>query len=77
LACRAVHVSAERLGQVSLPAIVHLQGGHYVVLHEWSATTALVGDPAAGIVPWSAVFLAQHYSGSLILFDRPAKRAAT
>jgi Peptidase C39 family len=68
LACAAVRVSPDRLGQVSLPAVVHLLSGHYIVLHELSATGAVVGDPAAGIAVWSTEHLAQQCSGSLLLF---------
>ena len=73
LVCRAVRVSADRLRQASLPAIALLRGGHYVVLHELGAAGVVVGDPAAGIVTWHLDFLAQRYSGSLVLFDRPAE----
>lgn len=69
LACQAVRVSAERLRQVRLPAIAHLRDGHYVVLHELGAAAAVVGDPASGVVTWHIDFLAQCYSGSLVLFD--------
>jgi CRP-like cAMP-binding protein len=68
LACRGATVSAQRLGQVGLPAIAHLSGGHYVVLHELSAANVVVGDPAAGIVTWSTAYLAHCYTGSLLLF---------
>jgi CRP-like cAMP-binding protein len=73
LPCQPVRVSADRLRQVSLPALAHLRDGHYVVLHEVGETGVVVGDPAAGIVTWHVDFLAQCYSGSLLLFDRPAE----
>ncbi len=72
LPCQAVRISADRLGQVSLPAIAHLSDGHYVVLHEIGPAGAVVGDPATGIVAWSVRFLSQYYSESLLLFDGPA-----
>jgi hypothetical protein len=43
------------------------------VLHELGAGSVVVGDPAAGIVTWVMDFLAQAYSGSLMLFDRPGE----
>jgi ABC-type bacteriocin/lantibiotic exporter with double-glycine peptidase domain len=55
-----------------MPAIALLRHGHYVVLHELGAARVVVGDPAAGIVTWSHDFFAQCYSGSLVLFERPA-----
>lgn len=71
--CRAVRVSADRLQQVSLPAIALLRDGHYVVLHELGAAGLVVGDPASGIVTWHLDFFAQRYSGSVVLIDRPAE----
>jgi CRP-like cAMP-binding protein len=73
LACQAARVSADRLRQVSLPAIALLRDGHYVVLHELGARSVVIGDPASGIVTWHIDFLAERYSGSLALFDRPAE----
>ena len=69
LACQSVRVSVDRLGQVSLPAVAHLNDGHYVVLHELGAGGVVVGDPAAGIVTWSREHLTRRYSGALQLFD--------
>lgn len=73
LPCKAVRVPADRLQQVSLPAIAHLSNGHYVVLHEVGAARVVVGDPAAGLVTWHADFLAQRYSGALLIMDRLAE----
>jgi ABC-type bacteriocin/lantibiotic exporter with double-glycine peptidase domain len=72
LRCQAVRVSADRLGQVNLPAVAHLSGGHYVVLHEMGETGVVIGDPASGIVTWNMAFLSRSYTGSLLLFDWPA-----
>jgi CRP-like cAMP-binding protein len=72
LPCRAGRVSVDRLGQVKLPAIAHLSGGHYVVLHELTETDVVIGDPASGIVTWNMAFLAQCYTGLLVLFDWPS-----
>src|SRR5262249_38373023 len=49
LPCQSVRVSVDRLGQVSLPAVAHLNDGHYVVLHELDPGGVVVGDPATGI----------------------------
>jgi hypothetical protein len=75
LPCRAVRVSVDRLGQVKFPAIAHLSGGHYAVLHELTECAVVIGDPASGIVTWNMAFLAQSYTGSLVLFDWPPSRA--
>jgi CRP-like cAMP-binding protein len=69
LHARAVQVSVERLEQVKLPAIAHLTGGHYVVLHEVSETGIVIGDPASGIVTWKPFVLGQCFTGSLLIFD--------
>lgn len=71
LSCTAVRVSLDRVGQVRLPAIAHLNGGHYVVLHELTPTGMVVGDPATGLVSWSVPFLAQVATGSLLLCATP------
>jgi ATP-binding cassette subfamily B protein len=71
LTCQPVRVSVDRLKQVSLPAIAHLNDGHFVVLHELTETGIVVGDPAAGIVPWSTAYLSGCFSGALLLFDAP------
>jgi ATP-binding cassette subfamily B protein len=68
---QAVWVSADRLGQVCPPAIAHLEGGHYVVVHELGPAGVVVGDPAAGVVTWGLEFFARCYSGSMLLFDPP------
>ena len=70
LACQSVRVSVDRLGQVSLPAIAHLNVGHYVVLPELGPGGAVVGDPATGIVTWNREHLTRRYSGALLLFDQ-------
>lgn len=66
-------MSVDRLGQVNFPAIAHLSNGHYVVLHDLGPAGVVVGDPATGIVTWTLSFLAQWYTGSLVLFDWPAE----
>jgi ATP-binding cassette subfamily B protein len=74
LPCQAVRVSMNRLGQVRLPAIAHLNDGHYVVLHELSESGVVIGDPATGVLTWSVEFLARSASGALLLFDRPVQQ---
>ncbi len=76
LGCLPVRVSGEQLRQVALPAIAHLQGGHYVVLYEFGANGVVIGDPATGIVRLSQELFAQTCSGNLLLVrpraaDRP------
>jgi WD40 repeat protein/serine/threonine protein kinase/CRP-like cAMP-binding protein len=70
LACQSARVSADRLELVSLPAIAHLNDGHYVVLHELGTSGAVVGDPATGIVTWNREHMTRRYSGALLVFDQ-------
>jgi CRP-like cAMP-binding protein len=70
LSCHSVRVSVDRLGQVNLPAIAHLNDSHYVVFHELGAGGVVVGDPATGIVTWNLDLLIRSFSGVLLLFDK-------
>src|SRR5262249_35631645 len=69
-------VSADRLGQVHLPAVAHLSGGHHVVLHEKGETGGVIADPASRIVTRTIAFPAHSYTRSLLLFDWPPAPSA-
>ena len=71
--CPAVQIGPEQLVRVTLPAIAHLAAGHYVVLYDWNPTEAVVGDPARGIVTWTADAFRQVWAGRLLL-PTPADR---
>ncbi|MBW4591418.1 MAG: peptidase domain-containing ABC transporter [Brasilonema angustatum HA4187-MV1] len=47
-ATRPVKASFDKLAQQSLPAIVHWEGKHYIVLYEITSKQVIVGDPAIG-----------------------------
>src|SRR5262249_30472325 len=49
VAARAVRASKSRLDDLPLPAIVHWEGNHWVVLYEVGEKHVRVGDPALGI----------------------------
>ncbi len=70
LSSLSVRVSVDRIGQLHLPAIAHLNNGHYVVLHELVASGAVVGDPATGIVTWNRETVTRAFSGVILLFDK-------
>ena len=57
LAARGVKVGVEALGELALPAILHWEMNHFVVLERVTKTGIVIMDPAAGrlAVPWSAV----------------------
>lgn len=63
----AVRVALDHLAGVRLPAIAHLQDGHYVTLFELSAGNVVVGDPAKGVGRWSLLAFQQSWSGQLLL----------
>ena len=45
---RPVKTSLESLAQQDLPAIVHWEGKHYIVVYQVTSTQVIVGDPAIG-----------------------------
>ncbi len=49
LAARALKVSMRNLPNMPLPAIVHWEGNHWMVLYDVNAKFVRVGDPATGI----------------------------
>ena len=67
LAARAIRVGPERLGDVSLPAVAHLGGGHYVTLFEAGPGGVVIGDPETGILIWDRATFARAWSGHLLL----------
>ncbi len=69
LRCQAVRVDLNRLAEVSLPAIVHLRTGHYVVLYEMGTGSVVVGDPATGIVRLSWGALMGDCTGNLLVIQ--------
>jgi len=57
LAARGVKVEIKALAQLALPAILHWDMNHFVVLERVTKTGIVIMDPAAGrlAVPWSTV----------------------
>ena len=55
---RGLQLSYEALQELDLPAIVHWEGYHYIVLWEASAKGVLVGDPGIALRRLSAEELA-------------------
>lgn len=60
---RAVKVSLEQISQLRLPAIVHWDLNHYVVVEKIKGNRALVHDPAAGTAWMSVVSVSNHFTG--------------
>src|SRR5204863_344923 len=59
LAARALKVSLRNLPMMPLPAIVHWEGNHWIVLHDVNEQFVRVADPALGFVQLAT--LAQEY----------------
>jgi ATP-binding cassette subfamily B protein len=69
LAARAVKSSAERLDRLPLPAIVHWEGNHWVVLYAVDRRWVRVADPAGGRRRLSREEFERNWSGYAALFD--------
>src|SRR5262249_21123515 len=70
LASRALKVSLRNLAQMPLPAIIHWQGNHWMVLIDVTADVVRCADPASGTVrriPRQE--FEQKWSGYAALFD--------
>jgi HlyB family type I secretion system ABC transporter len=69
LAARPVKVSARNLAQIPLPAIVHWDGNHWVVVYDVGDGHVRVADPALGLRKLPRAEFDQRWSGYTALFD--------
>ncbi len=69
LAARPVKADPKDLGQMPMPAIVHWQGNHWVVLYEVTDTHVRVADPAIGLRRVNRKEFEGKWSGYGALFD--------
>ncbi|HTL54230.1 MAG TPA: peptidase domain-containing ABC transporter [Candidatus Limnocylindrales bacterium] len=70
LAARALKVSLRNLPRMPLPAIIHWQGNHWMVLLDVSPGAVRVADPASGSLRRIArAEFEQNWSGYAALFD--------
>ncbi|MFN8156804.1 MAG: peptidase domain-containing ABC transporter [Candidatus Nanopelagicales bacterium] len=70
---RSVRVSVSRLDELPLPAIVHWQGNHWIVLHEVTASHVRVADPARGLLRMTREEFLDGWSGyAAVLTPTPA-----
>ena len=73
LGARSLRLEPEDLGKLRLPAILHWDMRHFVVLKEVRRGRAVVHDPALGEVSLDAKALAAHFTGvALELRPSPA-----
>jgi ATP-binding cassette subfamily B protein len=75
LAARAVKACGEDLAQMPLPAIVHWEGNHWLVLYDADAEQVRVADPALGLRRFSRKEFDLKWSGYAALFDYTAEFA--
>lgn len=61
--CRAIKVDLEDLSAIRLPAILHWDLNHFVVLKQVSASHAIIHDPAKGEVKHTFKELSNHFTG--------------
>jgi ATP-binding cassette subfamily B protein len=69
LSARAVKASPTGLAQLPLPAIVHWDGNHWVVLYDVSDTHVRISDPAIGKRRMTRADFEAKWSGFAALFD--------
>jgi ATP-binding cassette subfamily B protein len=69
LASRAVKASAANLDTLPLPAIVHWEGNHWVVLYDVAQSHVRVADPALGLRRLARAEFEERWSGYAALFD--------
>ena len=69
LAARSVKVSKSNVGQMPLPAIIHWENYHWVVLFEVDVKHAWIADPATGIRKITRKELDEKWNGYAALFD--------
>lgn len=63
---RALRVGLKALSQVSLPAILHWDLNHFVVLKSISGKNAVIHDPASGARHLSLEELSKHFTGVVL-----------
>ncbi len=76
LAARAVKASPSGLGQLPLPAIIHWDGNHWVVLYDVDDSHVKISDPAVGKRRMKRVDFEKKWSGYAALFDYTDRFAA-
>ena len=69
LAARALKVSIRNLPLMPLPAIVHWEGNHWMVLYDVGDAQVRVADPALGLRKIARKDFEQNWSGYAALFD--------
>ncbi len=63
---RGLRLAYDALMQITVPAIVHWEGFHYMVLYEAGKKHVIVGDPAIGIRKLSLDEFRRGWSGRVL-----------
>ena len=63
LGTRAVRLELEELGKLRLPAILHWDLNHFVVLHKVAGNKVIIHDPATGERSLSGDEVSRHFTG--------------
>jgi len=69
LDARTLRVSKSRLDELPLPAVVHWEGNHWVVLYEVGEQHVRVGDPARGVRRLARDEFEEKWTGYTVLFE--------
>ena len=69
LACRPVRVDLDDLMELDLPALLHWDLNHFVVLKSVGPTGATIHDPAAGVVKLSRQQISEKFTGFALEFE--------
>jgi len=69
LAARSVKASKANLLNMPLPAVVHWEGNHWVVLYDADQKSVWIADPAIGLRRMARAEFEQKWSGYAALFD--------
>jgi HlyB family type I secretion system ABC transporter len=69
LAARSVKASRRHLAELPLPAIVHWDGNHWVVVYDVDATHVRLSDPAVGLRRLTRAEFEAKWTGYAALFD--------
>jgi len=72
-ATRALRVEMSALGKVHLPAIIHWDLNHFVVLKSVGRREAVIHDPASGVKTLSLDEFSKHFTG-VVLEVAPSER---
>ena len=69
---RPVKASLDQLAKQKLPAIVHWEGKHYIVVYEITPKSVIVGDPAIGQLTLTHAEFKDNWTGYTLLLQPTA-----